>query len=71
MGLFSKHKPDIAPRTVNGKPLLCLVCQHDQFKEREALLNTSVATFFDLDWANRKAKCIICAECGFIHWFLI
>jgi hypothetical protein len=55
---------------VNGKPLECLVCGTKRFQHRRAQLNTAAATFFHLDWANRSADCVVCADCGYIHWFL-
>jgi hypothetical protein len=55
---------------VEGKPLECLICGHDAFRRREALLNTAAATFFNFDWANKSGTCYVCARCGYIHWFL-
>ena len=55
---------------VAGKTLKCLVCGHDEFSKREAQLNTAIASFFNLDWANRSALCCVCERCGYIHWFL-
>jgi hypothetical protein len=68
MGLFGKKKPE--PVEIEGRPLLCEICGHDHFWRRKAQLNTSVATFFDLDWANSSAVCFVCDGCGYIHWFL-
>jgi hypothetical protein len=68
MGLFKSRQPE--PLQVNGKDLRCLICGHDQFWKRNAQLNTAAATFFNLDWANRSAVCVICDSCGYIHWFL-
>lgn len=56
---------------VGGRPLKCVVCRHDEFTEREALLNTAGLSFLGLDWANRTATCFICDSCGYIHWFLL
>ncbi len=33
-------------------------------------LNTAGMTFLDLDWANRSATTLTCAECGRLQWFL-
>lgn len=55
---------------VQGKTLECLICGHDAFRRREALLNTAAATFFNFDWANKSGTCYVCARCGYIHWFL-
>lgn len=68
MGLFGKKAPGTIE--VLGKPLACLVCAGTLFHTRRAQLNTAAATLFDLDWANKSANCIICEQCGYIHWFL-
>lgn len=69
MSLFSSSEPTCVE--VQGRNLKCQVCDHDEFHKREAQLNTSLASFFGFDWANRSAKCYVCAKCGFIHWFLV
>jgi predicted nucleic-acid-binding Zn-ribbon protein len=53
-----------------GKEFNCQICRHNEFWRREAQLNTAVATFFDFDWANESAICLVCANCGYIHWFI-
>ena len=68
MGLFEKAEPMAVE--IADKPLACLVCGHDTFWKREAQLNTSTASFFGFDWANRTGTCYVCAQCGYIHWFL-
>lgn len=68
MGIFSEEKPEVV--TVIGKPLKCLVCKHNEFWEREAQLNTAFATFLNMDWADQSATCVVCANCGYVHWFL-
>jgi hypothetical protein len=55
--------------TVGGKPLVCVVCGNTSFHERDSLLNTRLATFFNFDWANAAAINYICTRCGYIHWF--
>ena len=54
---------------VLGKPFLCPVCQNDHFYRRKAQLNTALASFFNVDWANRSATCLTCPLCGHISWF--
>lgn len=54
---------------VAGRPVQCPHCGHDQFAEGEALLNTAGMTLAGLDWANRSASTLVCAECGRIEWF--
>ncbi len=53
-----------------GKPIVCPHCGHDRFVRGSALMNTTGMTFFQLDWANREATTLACAECGGIQWFL-
>jgi hypothetical protein len=33
-------------------------------------MNTRAATFFNFDWANRKATNHVCDRCGYVFWFL-
>lgn len=68
MGLFKKKEPEEV--IVCGRRFACTVCGNDRFWRREAQLNTAIATFFSFDWANRTAQCAVCANCGYIHWFL-
>ncbi len=58
------------PVTIGTIQLRCAICGYDRFREREAQLNTAAATFFNFDWANASAVCYVCAQCGYIHWFL-
>ena len=53
-----------------GVAVRCGVCSGRQFWRRRAQLNTALATFFGLDWANRTAVCLVCDNCGHIMWFL-
>lgn len=53
-----------------GRTLACPICGHTRFHERNSLLNTRAATFFKVDWANKQATNYICAQCGYIFWFL-
>lgn len=34
------------------------------------MLNTRGMTFLKLDWADRSAKVLVCANCTHITWFL-
>ncbi len=67
---MSIFKPEPKSYEIQGKTLHCHVCQHDEFWRREGQLNTATATFFNLDWANKSALCLVCDRCGYIHWFL-
>jgi hypothetical protein len=64
----SKRSPNLA--TVRRRPFECTVCGGGLFWHRSALLNTPGLAFFDLAWANRSANLLICADCGFVNWFL-
>jgi hypothetical protein len=33
-------------------------------------LHGAIASFFDLEWTGPRADCYVCAQCGYIHWFL-
>lgn len=68
MTLFKNAKPETV--TVNGEPFHCTVCGNTMFMIRRSQLNTSVATFFNMDWANQSAVCAVCTQCKYIHWFM-
>ncbi len=68
MKLFGKAEPEQVD--VFGEPLRCLVCGSTDFWRRRAQLNSSLATFFKLDWTDPSATCVVCARCGYIHWFM-
>jgi hypothetical protein len=55
--------------TIAGRHLCCQVCEFTRFYRREAELSTG-ASFFGQDWANPKADCYVCEQCGFVHWFV-
>jgi hypothetical protein len=67
MGLFTSEPVSVE---VQGRELKCLVCAHDEFWKREAKLNTTAASLFNLEWASASGTCYVCAKCGYIHWFL-
>jgi predicted nucleic-acid-binding Zn-ribbon protein len=58
------------PVTVHGQALRCVVCRHDEFWEHHVQMHTPVATFLNLEFANRIANCAVCASCGYVHFFL-
>ena len=68
MKLFGKKEPQAIQ--IMEKQLSCPICQNQLFWTRKAQLNTSLASFFNLDWANRSAHCFVCSECTYIFWFL-
>jgi len=63
-------RPEVSTVDVLGHSLKCQVCRHDQFWRHEVLLNTRTLTFFDIEWMNRDATCVICERCGYVHWFV-
>lgn len=67
MNLFGEEHA--TPVLILGKELRCLVCDGDLFWQREGMLNTASAMFLNFAWANPRVTCVICAFCGFIHWF--
>jgi predicted nucleic-acid-binding Zn-ribbon protein len=68
MRIFHSSEPETVH--IHGRALKCPVCGNGSFRSRKAQLNTSVATFFGLDWANRSATCYVCTQCAHISWFL-
>jgi hypothetical protein len=61
---------EFGPISIHGIQLYCQVCRHGIFWHQKAQLHTRWATFFDLEFANRTADCAVCAQCGYVHWFL-
>lgn len=68
MQLFGNAGP--ARVTVADNELRCSICGSFLFWERSAQMNTAVAAFFGLSWANRSATCYVCDLCGHVLWFL-
>jgi predicted nucleic-acid-binding Zn-ribbon protein len=55
--------------SVAGRPIRCLHCGETKFAPGRALLNSRGLTLFNVDWANRSATTLVCAECGRIEWY--
>ncbi len=70
MGIFKSKEQPASEKIVGGIHIRCQVCEHSRFSERKAQLNTAALSFFDLDWLNKSARCLVCEKCGYIHWFL-
>lgn len=68
MALFESNEAQTFE--VMGKEFRCPVCNNSDFWTKRVLLNTPVATFFNLDWTNRSATCLVCSKCTHISWFL-
>jgi hypothetical protein len=54
---------------IAGRDVRCPHCAHDLFEARDILLNTRGMTFFRLDWLNRSATALVCANCGLVQLF--
>ncbi|MFI5763176.1 hypothetical protein [Streptomyces sp. NPDC051563] len=50
--------------------LHCLICQSDEFREREVKLNSFGLEFLKLAWADESATGLICWNCGYVHLFV-
>jgi hypothetical protein len=68
MGLFDAPEPE--PVEIAGRPLRCEICHNGTFWQRTAQLHGAVATFFNMEWTSPTARCLVCSNCGYIHWFL-
>ena len=55
--------------SIAGRYLRCQVCDFTRFYRREARVTTG-ASFFGQDWANTQAECLVCEQCGYVHWFM-
>jgi hypothetical protein len=63
-------KSTVEERFVQGNRLACPVCASTMFWTRKTLMNTAGLSFFDLDWADRRAINYVCDHCGYVFWFL-
>lgn len=61
---------EYGPVEINGVQLVCQVCRDGEFWHQRAQLHSPMASFFNLEFANRTADCAICAKCGYVHWFM-
>ncbi len=68
MKIDTKTEPQLYE--VQGRPVRCYHCHNPFFLVRTAQLNSAVTSFFNRDWTDQSAACLICSECGYIHWFM-
>lgn len=69
--MFDFAKPSqFGPVIVQGIQLICTICKHDIFWERDIQLPTPFFNFLDLDEWNRVAHSAVCERCGYVHMFL-
>ncbi|HWL54952.1 MAG TPA: zinc ribbon domain-containing protein [Chthoniobacteraceae bacterium] len=50
-------------------PIICPICGHDEFDQREILVNTTGMTLFKLDWLNKSACALVCRKCSRMELF--
>ncbi|MBK7908304.1 MAG: DNA-binding protein [Gemmatimonadetes bacterium] len=55
---------------VAGRALKCPMCGHDHFARGEAQLHSMGMTFVGLEWAQKEATTLACAQCSRVEWFL-
>ncbi len=56
--------------TLKDKLITCSHCGLEEFEQGSAQLNTAGLTLLNLDWANKSATTLICANCGHVDWFV-
>ena len=66
MGLFTEKPEEVE---VLDRPLRCQVCEGTLFYKRTALLHGAAASIFNVEWAAPSCTCVICSNCGYVHWF--
>ena len=54
---------------VGGKSIPCPICGNDKFYQDKRKLNSTMASFFGFDWANKNALIFTCSKCTHILWF--
>lgn len=67
-----RKEPEVPPTdryAVADQPVACAQCGYEEFVLGEALLNTVGMTLVGLDWANRSAYTLMCAQCGKMDWY--
>ena len=67
MPIFGKEEPQVVD--VHGRALRCLVCEHDTFFKRQAQLHGRMASLFNVEWTAPTCDCVVCSQCGYVHWF--
>lgn len=64
-------KTDATPVEINGRRLKCLQCSAESFHRRRSHVETAMVTTMNPEWADRQVQCLVCDDCGFIHWFWV
>ena len=66
---MARKKVDVAGYDVAGQQVLCMFCQHGEFRRQEVKLTTTGMSALNLDWANPSAEGLTCTRCGYVHLF--
>jgi uncharacterized protein len=62
--------PDGSRFEAAGRVVRCSHCGGEEFRSREAQLNTSGMTLLDVDWLNTSGTALVCMRCSLIQWFV-
>lgn len=71
MGPFNKAESKPEPVVVMGKPMQCVICQHEQFHHHKAKINATASPTSTRMFVETNADCAVCAQCRYVHWFLL
>ena len=52
-----------------GKLVECRHCENILFHKRKASLSTALTALVNLEWTDREACVLVCANCSRIEWF--
>ena len=52
-----------------GKEVQCTHCGSTEFEATQVLMNSSFASIFGFDWADRHSNVLECRACGQVMWF--
>jgi predicted nucleic-acid-binding Zn-ribbon protein len=52
-----------------GKQIECPHCENILFHKKKVSLNTALSSLVNLEWTDREASVLVCANCSRIDWF--
>jgi uncharacterized protein len=52
-----------------GKLIECPHCENVLFHKKKISLNTAFSSLANLEWTDREACVLVCANCSRIEWF--
>jgi hypothetical protein len=70
MALFGNKQAEPETVDIEGRALVCQFCKDDTFWYRKAQLHGPMLSFLDVEWMSPTAMCLICSQCGYVHWFV-